>query len=485
MGYMHLSLQEIHTAIIDKKVTPIQLVEEALELAKKDTNNSFEYICENEALQRVKKLDPKLSSNLLYGIPVVIKDNYSTKDIPTTASSNILNGYVPIFSAEVVTRLEKAGAIVIGKTTMDELGMGGTGTAGHLGTTYNPWDKSKTHIIGGSSCGSAAAVAAGIVPFAIGSDTGDSVRKPASYGALVGMKPTWGRISRFGLFPFAASLDHVAYFTRNVADSASLLNVLAGRDEKDYSSSLKPVEDYSSGLNVDIKGKKIAVIKLIVESTTNQKIVDAFNKTVAQLKEKGAIVDYVSIDEKILEAIYPTYIIISSAEANSNNANLDGINFGAREDGKTYEEIVVNTRTKGFSKLIKKRFIIGGYSLLKENREELFIRALKCRRLIVNAFNNVLKEYDVIMCPAAPTVAPLISQAHGAFNSTTIIADNYMAFANMAGLPSITLPLGFDESLPFGINLTAKAFDESNLFGIAQRVEDITGLKNLVAKEDK
>ena len=482
---MHLSLQEIHTAIIDKKVTPIQLVEEALELAKKDTNNSFEYICENEALQRVKKLDPKLSSNLLYGIPVVIKDNYSTKDIPTTASSNILNGYVPIFSAEVVTRLEKAGAIVIGKTTMDELGMGGTGTAGHLGTTYNPWDKSKTHIIGGSSCGSAAAVAAGIVPFAIGSDTGDSVRKPASYGALVGMKPTWGRISRFGLFPFAASLDHVAYFTRNVADSASLLNVLAGRDEKDYSSSLKPVEDYSSGLNVDIKGKKIAVIKLIVESTTNQKIVDAFNKTVAQLKEKGAIVDYVSIDEKILEAIYPTYIIISSAEANSNNANLDGINFGAREDGKTYEEIVVNTRTKGFSKLIKKRFIIGGYSLLKENREELFIRALKCRRLIVNAFNNVLKEYDVIMCPAAPTVAPLISQAHGAFNSTTIIADNYMAFANMAGLPSITLPLGFDESLPFGINLTAKAFDESNLFGIAQRVEDITGLKNLVAKEDK
>ena len=485
MLYNRLSLKEIHTAIINKEVTPLQLVDEALQLAKKDTNNSFEYICEKEAIEKVKNLDPSKVSNILYGVPVVIKDNYSTKDIPTTASSNILNGYVPIFSAEVVKRLEEAGAIVIGKATMDELGMGGTGTAGHLGTTYNPWDKSKTHLIGGSSCGSAAAVASGIVPFSIGSDTGDSVRKPASYSALVGFKPTWGRISRFGLFPFAASLDHVAYFTRNVFDSAVLLNVLAGKDEKDYSSSFEKVEDYTVRLDESLKGKRIAVIKEIIDFISDQSVMNSFNNLVKEMSDKGAVVDYVSIDKKILEAIYPTYIIISSAEANSNNANLDGIKFGNRVPGDTYEEIVMNTRTKGFSKLIKKRFIIGGYSLLKENRDELFIRALKCRRIIVEAFNNVLKDHDTIIAPASPSSAPLIKESNGAFNSNTIIADNYMAFANMAGLPSITLPLGFENNLPFGVNLTSKAFDESNLLTIAQRVEDITGLKDLVAKEDE
>ena len=485
MLYNRLSLKEIHSAIINKEVTPLQLVEEALQLAKKDTNNSFEYICEKEAIEKVKNLDPSKASNILYGVPVVIKDNYSTKDIPTTASSNILNGYVPIFSAEVVKRLEEAGAIVIGKATMDELGMGGTGTAGHLGTTYNPWDKSKTHLIGGSSCGSAAAVASGIVPFSIGSDTGDSVRKPASYSALVGFKPTWGRISRFGLFPFAASLDHVAYFTRNVFDSAVLLNVLAGRDEKDYSSSFEKVEDYTVRLDESLKGKRIAVIKEIIDFISDQSVMNSFNNLVKEMSDKGAVVDYVSIDKKILEAIYPTYIIISSAEANSNNTNLDGIKFGNRVPGDTYEEIVMNTRTKGFSKLIKKRFIIGGYSLLKENRDELFIRALKCRRIIVEAFNNVLKDHDTIIAPASPSSAPLIKESNGAFNNNTIIADNYMAFANMAGLPSITLPLGFENNLPFGVNLTSKAFDESNLLTIAQRVEDITGLKDLVAKEDE
>ena len=220
MKYMNLSIEQIHSALLKNEVTPLELVKEALELAKADDNNAFEYICEKEALDAVNKLDPNKKDNLLYGIPVVIKDNYSTKDIPTTASSNILNGYVPLFSSEVVTRLENEGAIIVAKSTMDELAMGGSGTTGHLGTTYNPWDKSKTRLVGGSSCGSAAAVSAGIVPFALGSDTGDSVRKPASFAGLVGLKPTWGRISRFGLFPFACSLDHVAYFTRNVKDSA-------------------------------------------------------------------------------------------------------------------------------------------------------------------------------------------------------------------------------------------------------------------------
>ena len=485
MGYMHLGLLEIHNALLKGEVTPLDLVKEAIELAKKDDNNAFEYICEKEALEKLNNLDSSKKDNLLYGIPVVVKDNYSTKDIPTTASSNILNGYVPVFDAEVVKRLENAGAIVIAKATMDELAMGGSGTTGHLGTTYNPWDKSKTHLIGGSSSGSAASVAAGIVPYSIGSDTGDSVRKPASYACLVGLKPTWGRISRFGLFPFATSLDHVGYFTRNVYDSAALLNVLAGRDDKDFSSSFKPVEDYTSRLSESIKGKKIAVIKEITDSITNQTILDAFNKNIEDLRAKGAVIDYVSIDHKLLKSIYPSYIIISCCESCSNNANLDGVKFGLREPGESVEDIMTNTRTKGFSRLIKRRFVIGGYSLLRENADELFIRAQKCRRLIVNAFNKVLEDHDAIYCPASPTAAPKITNDMDVFSDEYLIADNFMAFANMGGMPSITLPLGFENGLPFGANLTAKPFDEANLLSIAQAIEDTTGLKNIIAKEDK
>ena len=486
MKYMNLSIVELHNAILKGEVTPSELVKEALELAKKDDCNSFEYICEKEALDKVSKLDPNKKNNLLYGIPVVIKDNYCTKDIPTTGSSNILNDYTPIFSSEVVLRLEEAGAIVVAKTTMDELAMGGSGTTGHLGTTFNPWDKSKTHVIGGSSCGSASSVAAGIVPFSIGSDTGDSVRKPASYSALVGFKPSWGRISRFGLFPFATSLDHVAYFTRNVEDSAIVLNVLAGRDNKDFSSSFKPVDDYCSKLNEPLKGKKIAVIKEIIDSISNVHVKEAFNKNISALKEQGAIVEPVNVDSKLLKSIYPTYIIISCAESTSNNANLDGVNFGHREPGDSFEEIMTNTRTKGFSRLIKRRFVIGGYSLLKENQDVLFVRAQKCRRLIVNAFNKILEEYDAIYCPASPSAAPLISSDTDALSDEYLSADNFMAFANMGGMPSITLPLGFDDqNLPFGGNLTGKPFKEAELLSIASGIEKCTGLKDLIAKEGK
>lgn len=485
MSYLDKSLSSLHEAILKGEITPLELVKEAIALAKADTNNAFEYICEKEALAAVEKLDKSKSKNIFYGIPVVIKDNFSTKDIPTTGSSNILNGYVPIFSSEVVRRLEENGAIIIGKTTLDELAMGGTGTSGHKGVTYNPWDKSHTHLIGGSSCGSAAAISAGIVPFAVGSDTGDSVRKPASNAALVGFKPTWGRISRFGLFPFATSMDHVAFFTRNVLDSAYALNVLAGRDDKDASSSHKPIEDYSLRINDSIKGKKIAVIKEILNSIKNKEIINSFDKTVEALKAKGAVVEYVSVNNELLKSIYPTYIIISCAEATSNNANLDGIKFGNRQPGNSFEEVMINTRTKGFSELIKRRFVIGSFSLLSENAEELFIRAQKCRRLIVNAFNNVLKEYDAIYCPASPSPAPKINEASDTLGDEYLIADNYLAFGNMGGFPSITLPIGFDNGLPFGGNLTSKPFDESNLLSIAQTLENVTGLKDLVAKEGK
>ena len=484
MSYLDLPISDIHEALLNNKVTPLELVKEALRRAKEDTNNCFEYICEEEALKAVENLDSSKKDNLLWGIPFVAKDNFSTKDIPTCASSNILEGYVPSFDAEAIKRLKDAGAILIAKTTLDELAMGGTGTTGHKGKTFNPWDPSHKHMVGGSSCGSAAACSSCIVPYALGSDTGDSVRKPASHAGLVGFKPTWGRISRYGLFPFAPSLDHVAYFTRNVLDSAILLEVLAGRDNKDSTSSIKETTKYSN-INPDIKGKKIAVINEIVQSISNKDILVAFNKTLDDLAKQGAVINHVSMDIKLCNAIYPTYIVISCAEATSNNANLDGIKFGLKGNGMDVDSMMKDTRTKGFSELIKRRFVIGSYALLAENKDELFLRAQKVRHLIVDAVNDILKDNDCIYLPAAPSTAPLFEGSADKLSSEYLIADNHLAIGNFGGLPSITLPIGFEDGLPFGGNITCRPFEETTMFGIAQALENNTKLANITAKKEK
>ena len=484
MNYLDLTIEEIHQALLDGKVTPLELVEESLRRAKEDNNNAFEYISEKEALEAVKLLNSKDKNNVMWGIPFVVKDNFSTKDIPTTASSNMLNGYTPVFSSEVYERLINAGAIPIGKTTMDELAMGGKGISGHKGTTYNPFDPTHQRIVGGSSCGSAAAISAGITPLGIGSDTGDSVRKPASYSGLVGFKPTWSRISRFGLIPFAATLDHVAYFTRSVEDSALTLELLAGFDKKDATSSQKPVEHYSKKLTGNVEGLKIAVIKEIFEQINNRVIRDNYLKTLEKLKEKGAVINYVSMDIRLCDAILPTYFILSSAEATSNNAYLDGIKFGPRPEGKQYEEVVVKARTNGFSDHIKRRFVIGSFALLSENQHDIFLRAQKCRRLIVNEINRIFRENDLIYLPASPTVAPRFDELIEP-NQNNLIAENYLSMANLAGLPSLTLPLGFDEGLPFGGNITGRAFEETTVFNASLTIQEITGLKNLSVLKEK
>lgn len=482
--FLHLTLEEMHEALVNKEITPLELTKLVLKEVKKDNNNAFETIVEKQALEKAEKLIEPEKDNVFWGIPYALKDNFSTKDIETTASSNILNGYIPVFSCEVYLRLEKKNAILIGKTTLDELAMGGTGMSGHKGFTFNPYDKKHEHMIGGSSCGSAAVVSAGYVPFALGSDTGDSVRKPASNAGLVGFKPTWGRISRFGLFPFAPSLDHVGYFTRSVKDAAYLLELLAGRDEKDSTSSNKPVENYSS-LTADIKGYKVAVIKEIYDSVDNKIIKQSFENSLTKLKEMGASVDFVSMDLNLLKAIYPAYIVISCAEATSNNANLDGIKFGPRFEGNTYEEVMSKARTNGFSELIRRRFVIGSYSLLRENQDELFLRAQKARRLIVNATNNILKDYDVIYLPAAPSTAPLFKGNSDKLSNEYLIADNYLAIGNFGGYPSITLPIGFDDNLPFGGNFTGRVFEEKKLLNISLALENALGYKNLYAKEEE
>ncbi len=486
MKYMNLSIEELHQLLLSKKVTPLELTKEALELCKEDSNNCFETICEKEALEFAASLKEVEEDNLLWGIPFLAKDNFSTKGILTTGSSDILKDYVPVYDATVIEKLKEKKCVLIGKTTLDELAMGGSGMTGHLGRTYNPYDPTHTYMIGGSSCGSASATANAIVPFALGSDTGDSVRKPASYGGLVGFKPSWGRISRYGLFPFAPSLDHVAYFTRSVADSAILLDALAGRDEMDMTSSFKEKGEYYKELTKNIKGKKIAIIKEINESIKDETILNAFNETCKIFEKLGATVVEVSIPKNLLNAIYPTYLVISCAEATSNNANLDGVKFGPRVGKATsYQEVMMNARTQGFGELIKRRFVIGSYALFKSNQDEIFLRAQKIRHLIVNRVNDILKDYDAIY-------APCVSTAKNAFDNNSkdkmsdeyLIAENHMAIGNFAGLPSLTLPIGVDQGFPFGANITTRAFDEQGAFNLAYALESELPYKGMSARRN-
>lgn len=485
MNYLDLTIKEMHQALVDKKVTPLELTLEAIKRAKEDNNNAFETILEKEAIEIASNLKEPEVDNIFWGIPVGIKDNFSTKGILTTGSSEILRDYVPVFNATVVQKLLDAHAVPIAKTTLDELAMGGTGTTGHKGITYNPYDPSHTRLVGGSSCGSAAMISNAIAPFALGSDTGDSVRKPASYAGLVGFKPTWGRISRFGLFPFAPSLDHVAYFTRSVEDSALSLSLLAGRDNHDATSSTKPVEDYAKNINNPIKGVKIAVLREVVDSIEDKNILEAFNNTIKELEKQGAVVKYVDFSMKLLESIYPTYMVISCAEATSNNANLDGIKFGPRYEADTYTDVMIKARTKGFCELIRRRFIIGSFALMRENQNDLFLRAQKARRLIVNRTNEILSNYDFIYVPAAPSIAPKFSDSSDRLSNNYLIADNILVLGNFAGLPSLTLPIGKEDNMPFGANVMGRAFEEAKVFNVAKAIENIVGLANMSAREVK
>ena len=352
MDILDLSIREMRQALEEGRTTPKELLEKALERAKKDDCNAFESILEKEAYEALEGLGK--NSGPLYGIPYLTKDNFSVKGIETVASSNILKGYRPLYDATVTRKLKEAGAVLIGQTTMDELAMGGTGMSGHLGYTYNPYDPSHKRMVGGSSSGSAAAMAEAVVPFATGSDTGDSVRRPASLAGLVGVKPTWGRISRYGLFPFAPSLDHVGYFTRYVEDAALLLGVLAGHDPHDMTSSHRPIEDYTAYLDGNIKGKTFVRILDIEESLSDKRLLEALDRLSEELIKRGAVIRKERFGKDLLESLYATYIVISCAEATSNDANLDGIKFGPYYEGKTYQESMNEARTRGFSELIKR-----------------------------------------------------------------------------------------------------------------------------------
>ena len=373
----------------------------------------------------------------------------------------------------------------MGKTVLDELAMGGTGTTGHTGIVCNPWDSSRQ--IGGSSAGSAAAVALGIVPFAIGSDTGDSIRKPAAYGGIVGFKPTYGRISRYGLFAFSSSLDHLGVFTRNVMDAAIVTDIIKGHDEHDMTSLPNDDKEYSKLIDNDVKGRKLFYIKEALENNSDDKdlnkILDNFNSVLDKCKNLGIEVHEESIDKNLLQALYPAYMSISCAEVTSNDANLTGIHFGVRGEGNTPDEIIKDARTKGFSELIKRRFVLGSYILQRENQEKLFLNACRVRRMIVDRVNELFKEYDGIIMPAAASIAPKFDEKSDKLSDKYLILDNHMVIGNFGGYPSITIPSGFIDNMPVGINITGRVTEDDIVLNIANKLEGSMEYVNQVAKE--
>ena len=473
-------IDDIRKELDNGSISSQELFDEAVDKANsyQEEYNSFVTI-----MNEKEEMD---SSSVLSGIPYALKDNISTKGIVTTASSNILKDYVPLYDATVYRKLKEAGAVLIGKTVLDELAMGGTGTTGHTGVVRNPWDKNR--LIGGSSAGSASAVALGIVPFSIGSDTGDSIRKPAAYGGVVGYKPTYGRISRYGLFAFASSLDHVGVFARSVKDVSYVMDIVKGHDDKDMTS--LPDEDicYVNELSNDVKGKKLFYIKEAIEIDNGNEelrlILDNFRQTIDRCKEIGIEVYEVSFRKDLLEAIYPAYMCISCAEATSNNSNLTGIPFGNRVDGKNINDIMMKTRTEGFSELIKRRFVMGSYILQKENQEKLFLNACRVRRLIVDKMNELFKEYDGLLMPASGDIAPLFGSASDRLSDEYLILGNHMAIGNFGGFPSISIPSGFVTNMPVSVNITGRAKEDALVLNIANKLEEVLGYKGQVSNNE-
>ena len=479
-----LGIEKLHEMLKNGEITSDELVSESLEKSKKvqESCNAFVTIIDDAK-------GAKVTDELLSGIPYGIKDNYSTKDILSTGSSNTLKDYVPFFDATAVANLKSRGAVGVNKTALDEFGMGGTGTTAHTGVIRNPWDTSR--MCAGSSSGSAAAVAAGVYPYALGSDTGDSIRKPAAFCGIVGYKPTYGMISRYGLFPFASSLDTCGVLTRSVKDVAIVVDAMKGIDKYDQTSwDSSDIHLYNS-IDGNVKGKRVFYIKEIVDisnypdaSNELKRHLEIFHEAVDKLKGLGCTVDEVSVDKALLQCIPSVYVCLSCAEATSNMSNLTGIIFGPRGKGDTYESIMKDHRTKGFSPLIKRRFVIGSYILQKENQERYFVNAQRLRRLIVDKMKELFESYDALVLPVSTGVAPYIDGSKDELNSdNTAILEEHLQIGNFGGFPSITIPDGFIDNLPVGINITGNCKKDIDVLNIAYALESTMEYKDMIARD--
>ena len=481
-NYLDLSIKEINKLLKEKKIKPIDLVNEVFERIESNSDlNCFITLCKEDAIKKAEELENKEVDNLFFGIPIAIKDNICTDGLRTTCASNMLDNFVPIYDATVIEILKNKHMIIVGKTNMDEFAMGSCSKTSYFGAPHNPWNKDK--ITGGSSGGSASCVSARLVPFALGSDTGGSIRQPASHCGIVGMKPTYGRISRYGLVAFASSLDQIGPMTRNVEENAEILNILVGKDEKDLTSARVDVEDFTRLIGKDIKGMKIAVPKYFVSDIVSKEVLDNFDKTVELLKKCGCTVDYIDIN--YIENAVTLYQIIAMGEASGNLARFDGVKYGySYENPKDLEELYTKTRQIGFGDEVKRRIMVGSFILSGENAKIYYDKALSIRDDIKKSFDKVFEKYDFIIGPTTTTPAYDIKE-ESTDPLKSFLDDVLVIPVNMAGLPGLNLPIGFSkDKLPVGMHIVAKRFEEAKIYQLAAFLEKKLNL-NLDPRGDK
>ena len=469
MRYLDKSIEELHELLKSKTIKPIDLVEEAFTRIEENKDlNAYITLNKEEALKQAKELEDKEVDNVLFGLPIAVKDNIITKGLRTTCASHMLDNFTPIYDATIVEKLKEKNMIIIGKTNMDEFAMGSSSRTSYFGAPKNPWNNEK--ISGGSSGGSATTIASRDVPFALGSDTGGSIRQPASYCGIVGMKPTYGRISRYGLVAFASSLDQIGPMTRNVYENALLLNAIVGKDEKDLTSANKPEEDFTRLIGQDIKGMKIAVPNYFMSDIVEENIRIKIEETIEMLKDKGATVDYV--DVKYLENAVTLYQIIAMGEASSNLGRFDGIRYGhSKENPENIEDLYYGTRQEGFGNEVKRRIMVGSYLLSGENAKTYYNKALSIRDDMKKEFLKVFEKYDLIIGPTTTTTAYDLTDSMDDPRKT-FMDDVLVIPVNMAGLPGLNVPVGFDKDhMPIGLHIIGKAFDEATIYKLASFIE--------------
>ncbi len=468
-NYLELSITEINKLLKNKEIKPIDLVLEAIERIEKNSDlNAFITLDKENAIERAKELENKEVDNLLFGIPIAVKDNIVTKDLRTTCASHMLENFVPIYNATVVEKILDKNMIIIGKCNMDEFAMGSTSRTSYFGAPLNPWNKTK--IAGGSSGGSASCVSARLVPLALGSDTGGSIRQPSSYCGIVGMKPTYGRVSRYGLIAFASSLDQIGPMTGCVYDNALLLNAISGHDDNDLTSSYKEVEDYTRLIGKDIKDMKIAVPNFFMSDIVDQEIKNKVENIIELLKNNGASVDYIDIN--YIENAVTLYQIIAMGEASSNLARFDGVRYGySCSNPKNIDDLYKRTRQEGFGNEVKRRIMVGSYLLSGKNATTYYNKALQIRDDITKSFKEAFTKYDLIIGPNTTTVAYGINE--NLDNPLQTFLDDVLVIpVNMAGLPGMNVPIGFNkDNLPIGLQIIGNSFEEAKMYQLASFIE--------------
>lgn len=467
--YLDLTIIEINKLLVDKKITPLDLVLEAYDRIEENKDlNCFITLNKDQAIKKAKELENVMVDNILFGMPIVIKDNIVTKNLRTTCASKMLENFNPIYDAAVIEKINDKKMIIIGKTNMDEFAMGSSNQTSFFGPVLNPWNKTK--VSGGSSGGSASAISSRIVPLALGSDTGGSIRQPSAFTGIVGLKPTYGRVSRYGLIAFASSLDQIGPMTRNVYENAILLNTIVGHDDKDMTSSNLEVEDFTRLIGKDIAGMKIAIPNFYMNDAIDCEIRSKVLEVIDMLKNKGAIVEYIDID--YIEYAVPLYQIIALAEASSNLARFDGIKYGYRtKEYSNLQELYKNTRAEGFGDEVKRRIMIGSYVLSGDNVRTYYYKALKIRKSIRDSFEKVLSKYDLIVGPT--TTAFAYNLGEGQDDAVKSFFDDLLTIpVNMAGLPGLSLPIGFGKNkMPIGMQIIGDKFDEVTIYQLAAFIE--------------